>query len=61
MVVTSAFYSSMLNYLSPGDIVHLRAMGRSFVVLGNAEVVLEYLEKRSANTSDRIDSPLTEV
>ncbi|KAI0752762.1 CyP450 monooxygenase [Daedaleopsis nitida] len=44
-----------------GDILHFRVLGSSIVVLGNAEVIMEYLDKRSANTSDRKQSILIEL
>lgn len=44
-----------------GDILHLNVLGDSTVVLGNAELALEYLEKRSAVTSDRKQSALIEL
>ena len=44
-----------------GDILHLNVLGDSTVVLGNAELALEYLEKRSAVTSDRKQSALVEL
>ena len=36
----------------------MSALGRSFLIIGDADVALEYLEKNSANTSDRPDVPL---
>ena len=44
-----------------GDILHLNVLGDSTVVLGNAELALEYLEKRSSVTSDRKQSALIEL
>lgn len=45
-----------------GDIVHLRVLGQSIVVLGSADIVFEYLDsKRSANTSDRKQTPMIEL
>ncbi|KAI0752761.1 cytochrome P450 [Daedaleopsis nitida] len=45
-----------------GDIVHLKAPGTSHVViLGSAEVINEYLEKRTANTSDRMQTCLVDI
>ena len=44
-----------------GDILHLNVLGDSTVVLGNAELELEYLEKRSSVTSDRKQSALIEL
>ncbi|KAM5539386.1 hypothetical protein V8D89_006838 [Ganoderma adspersum] len=36
-----------------GDILCLRVFSQPMVVLGSADVIIEYLDKRSANTSDR--------
>ncbi|KAH9929089.1 cytochrome P450 [Epithele typhae] len=44
-----------------GRIVHFRVFGQSIVVLGSADVIFEYLEKRSSNTSGRKQSPLIEL
>ncbi|TBU44099.1 cytochrome P450 [Dichomitus squalens] len=44
-----------------GDILHLRVFGQSTVVLGSADVIHQYLEKRAANTSDRKQSPMIEL
>lgn len=37
--------------------MHLRTVNQDIVVLGGALEVLEYLNRRSANTSDRIQTP----
>ena len=44
-----------------GDIIHFRTMGNSIVVLGSASMIMEYLDKRTANTSDRKQSVLIEL
>ncbi|PIL29427.1 cytochrome P450 [Ganoderma sinense ZZ0214-1] len=44
-----------------GDILHFQVLGQSVVVLGSADAILEYLDKRSANTSDRPQSPMLEL
>ncbi|KAI0767318.1 cytochrome P450 [Fomes fomentarius] len=36
-----------------GVILHFRVMGQSIVVLGSSDVIFEYLDQRSSNTSDR--------
>ncbi|KAI0643186.1 cytochrome P450 [Trametes meyenii] len=41
-----------------GEIVYLNILGDPMVVLGSPRVIEELLEKRSANTSDRPDSPI---
>ncbi|KAI0631915.1 cytochrome P450 [Trametes polyzona] len=45
-------------FVRHGKIVYLEALGQSILVLGNPADILELLEKRSANTSDRTVSPL---
>ncbi|KAI0697627.1 cytochrome P450 [Cerioporus squamosus] len=47
--------------LKYGDILHFRILGHSTVILGSAEVMTRYLDKRSANTSDRKQTPLIEL
>ncbi|KAI0352607.1 CyP450 monooxygenase [Trametes cingulata] len=44
-----------------GDVVQLQVPGSRLIVLSNADDALELLEKRSANTSDRTQSPITEL
>ncbi|RDX45826.1 cytochrome P450 [Lentinus brumalis] len=44
-----------------GDILHFEVLGDSIVVLGSAEVIMEFLDKRSANTSDRTENVLIEL
>ncbi|KAI0767313.1 CyP450 monooxygenase [Fomes fomentarius] len=44
-----------------GNIMHLEVLGRHILVLGSAEVISEYLEKRAANSSDRAYTPLVEL
>lgn len=41
--------------------MHFRILGHSTIVLGSAEVMTHYLDKRSANTSDRKQTPLIEL
>ena len=41
--------------------MHFRVLGQSMVVLGSADAIFEYLDKRSANTSDRIQTPMIEL
>lgn len=36
-------------------------LGKSTVVLNSPEIINEYLEKRAANTSDRVRSPVFEL
>ncbi|PIL29129.1 cytochrome P450 [Ganoderma sinense ZZ0214-1] len=44
-----------------GDIVHVRTLGQSTIVLGNPEVISEYLEKRTSSTSDRPQTPIIDL
>lgn len=44
-----------------GDVLHFRVLGHSTVVLGSARIIKEYLNKRSANTSDRKQTPLIKL
>ncbi|OJT13611.1 O-methylsterigmatocystin oxidoreductase [Trametes pubescens] len=41
-----------------GDLVYLRVFGKGLLVIGSVEVAYEFLDKRSANTSDRPESPV---
>lgn len=41
--------------------MHFQVLGQRVVVLGSSDVVLEYLDKRSANTSDRKVTPMLEL
>ncbi|TBU24748.1 cytochrome P450 [Dichomitus squalens] len=43
------------------DILHLRMFGQSMIVLGSAEIIHQFLEKRAANTSNRKQSPMIEL
>ena len=40
-------------YIHSGDVIHFRVLGQSIVVLGSTDAISEFLEKRSATTSDR--------
>ncbi|TFK92563.1 O-methylsterigmatocystin oxidoreductase [Polyporus arcularius HHB13444] len=44
-----------------GDIMHFQVLGQHIVVLGSSDIILEYLDKRSANTSDRKVTPMLEL
>ncbi|KAM5536777.1 hypothetical protein V8D89_009495 [Ganoderma adspersum] len=44
-----------------GDVVYLQVLGQSIMVLGSPEVIFEYLDKRSANTSSRAQTPMIEL
>ncbi|KAI0767308.1 CyP450 monooxygenase [Fomes fomentarius] len=44
-----------------GDIVYFNIIGRHIIVLGSPNVIFEFLEKRSANTSSRRQTPLIEI
>ncbi|KAI0822053.1 cytochrome P450 [Trametes gibbosa] len=41
-----------------GEMTYLEAFGQSILVLSTPKVIFELLEKRSANTSDRLPTPL---
>ena len=41
-----------------GDVLFFRTLGQAMIVLGSARVAFELLEKRSANYSDRPQSPM---
>lgn len=41
--------------------MHFTVLGETFVVLNDAALIDEYLEKRSANTSDRTQTPLLKM
>ena len=47
--------------LSPGNIIHFRILGQSIMVLGSPDVITEFLEKHSANTSNRVQTPLIDL
>ena len=47
--------------LGIGEIMHFRVLGQSIVVLGSPDVIFDFLEKRSANTSDRQTSIVMEM
>ncbi|PIL29133.1 cytochrome P450 [Ganoderma sinense ZZ0214-1] len=44
-----------------GDVLYFQVLGRSIVVLNSAESIFEYLDKRSANTSNRVQTPMVEL
>ncbi|KAH9888978.1 cytochrome P450 [Cubamyces lactineus] len=44
-----------------GDVVHLRILGRSIILIGSYEAACDILEKRSANNSDRPPSAMVEM
>ncbi|KAI0332177.1 cytochrome P450 [Cubamyces sp. BRFM 1775] len=44
-----------------GDVVYLEVLGRPMVILGSPEVMMEFLERRSAVTSDRTESALMSI
>ena len=44
-----------------GNIVHFRVLGQSIIVLNSADDVVELLEKRSATSSDRPQTPMIEL
>ncbi|TBU24744.1 cytochrome P450 [Dichomitus squalens] len=44
-----------------GDILHFRIFTKSYVVLNSAEAMYEFLDKRTTNTSDRVQTPMIEL
>ncbi|KAI0755203.1 CyP450 monooxygenase [Daedaleopsis nitida] len=44
-----------------GDILHLPVLGQNLVVLGSPQAIFELLDKQSADTSDRPQSPLIQL
>ncbi|KAI0767311.1 CyP450 monooxygenase [Fomes fomentarius] len=44
-----------------GDIMHFEVLGQHIVVLGSSDAIFEYLDRRSANTSSRRQTPLIEI
>ena len=44
-----------------GAMTYLQVMGRRVVVLGNAAVISEFLDKRASNTSDRLVTPIVHL
>lgn len=52
--------STTYDYVA-GNIMHFHIPGESFVVLNDPNLILEYLEKKSANSSDRPQSPLLKM
>ena len=44
-----------------GDMTYLQVMGRRVVVLGNAAVISELLDKRASTTSDRLVTPIVHL
>ncbi|KAI0642012.1 CyP450 monooxygenase [Trametes meyenii] len=44
-----------------GDLVYLRVFGQHLIVIGKAELAFEFLEKRSASTSDRPLNPVVDL
>ncbi|KAI9058138.1 cytochrome P450 [Trametes sanguinea] len=41
-----------------GDIVYLEVLGKPMLILGSPGIISEFLDKRSANSCDRVQSPL---
>lgn len=53
--------TSALIGLVEGDIMYFQVLGQSIMVIGSPEAMFEYLDKRSANTSDRVQTPMIEL
>ncbi|RPD62574.1 O-methylsterigmatocystin oxidoreductase [Lentinus tigrinus ALCF2SS1-6] len=58
---SKAWYGYRELSLIYGDVVYLQVMGRHVVVLGSPNSISEFLEKRTANTSDRLVTPLVRL
>lgn len=41
-----------------GDVLYLRTLGQHTIVLNGPAAISEFLEKRAANTSDRLVTPV---
>ena len=63
MVNLSVIISSQsgCSCLTKGDIVHIRVLGTSIIVIESLDILLEYLDKQAAKTSDRPQSVITEL
>ncbi len=48
---------SSLSLSPPGPILYFEAFRQPIVVLGSPDTTLEFLDRRSANTSDRKQTP----
>ena len=44
-----------------GDVVYFRMLNQGMVILGSPEAIFEFLDKKSANTSDRLQSVLFDL
>ncbi|TFK92570.1 cytochrome P450 [Polyporus arcularius HHB13444] len=44
-----------------GDVLYFKVLGSSIVVLDSARAVKEFLEKKPANSSDRVQNPMIEL
>lgn len=51
----------VIRFHDEGDIVHFRVFGQSMVILGNADIIDEYLDKRSSTTSGRQESTIMDM
>ena len=49
-------FSFGIDTFASGEIVELKALGQRIIVLGSPRAIFEILEKRSAQTSDRLQS-----
>ena len=47
-----------MSHCSPGDTVYLPVLGQSIIILGGPRSISDLLDKRSAVTSDRPQSPI---
>ena len=49
-------FSFDIDAFASGEVVELKALGQRIIVLGSPRAIFEILEKRSAQTSDRLQS-----
>ena len=44
-----------------GDVLHLKTFGQSLLILGSYKAVFDLMDRRSANYSDRPQTPMVEL
>jgi hypothetical protein len=54
-------YRALLKPASAGDMIYLKAPGQGILVLGSKRRVVDLLDKRATNYSDRPAFPITEL
>ena len=61
LFTTTGHETSSSHSYRAGDVVHVQILNTHIVVLGSPEVIFEYLDRRSANTSDREHTVMLEL